>query len=240
MKGEKTKQLRDYFSLTSARLIRIHSSSLPLALPFKPMFSSVIVPSATALLVPVPRQARGTNSAAARALVRASKKNDPTIEAEVDLFDGETSPPPPVLRRQALAALTLAASAPAFASPAPALAAFQPPGFKKDLTKGAKRRGPLPAEAFSQGPEGLKFHDFKVGTGPEATLGDRVVVHYEARWKGERRELERERERGGEMWKGEERVGRKEEGLTPALSRARGKQKQQHGEKKKKKKASHS
>ena len=32
----------------------------------------------------------------------------------------------------------------------------------------------MPVEAFSDGPEGLKFYDFKVGTGPEAALGDSV------------------------------------------------------------------
>ena len=167
------------------------------------MFSSAVASSAR--LVPASRQAWGNNSTAARAHIRASDdRSSPIDKAEVDhLTDGTSTKPPPLLpssprgRRQALAAAlaAAAASAPSFLVPAaPALAAFQPPGFKKDLKKGARRRGPLPPEAFSAGPEGLKYYDFKVGTGPEATLGDRVVVHYEARWNGEER-----RDRGGDF-----------------------------------------
>ena len=147
------------------------------------MICSDLAPSCTARLVLVRRPSRGNNSIAVRAQHRASDAT--TTNAEV-----ETLQPLPPSRRRALAsALAAAASAaslstaPYFIQPSPA-AAFQPPGFKKDLRKGARRRGPLPAEAFSEGPEGLKYYDFKVGTGPEAKLGDRVVVHYEARWKG--------------------------------------------------------
>ena len=174
------------------------------------------MPSGTARLLPAPGCARGNNSTAARAHMRASNSpSSPPIdeEAEVDHLDGESSPPPPPPpppllpaspgRRQALAAaaataaLAAASSASFFLAPPALAASFQPPGFKKDLKKGANRRRPLPLEAFSEGPEGLKYYDFKVGTGPEARLGDRVVVHYEARWKGEgERERERDRQRG--------------------------------------------
>jgi hypothetical protein len=160
------------------------------------MFSSAITSKSAARVVRDPRAPWGSNLTAARAAMRASDNTSPfeqEAKAEVEFDDNgnETSPPLPLpRRRQALASSLLAAAAAASAaatviSPDPALAAFQPPGFKKDLKKGARRRQPLPEEAFSAGPEGLKFYDFKVGMGPEATLGDRVVVHYEARWKGE-------------------------------------------------------
>lgn len=46
------------------------------------------------------------------------------------------------------------------------------------------RKKKIPESEFKEGPEGLKYYDIKVGGGPEATLGERVVVHYEARWRG--------------------------------------------------------
>eukprot|EP00884_Botryococcus_braunii_P020563 jgi/Botrbrau1/7190/Bobra.0300s0020.1 len=55
------------------------------------------------------------------------------------------------------------------------------PGFKKDLSP---RKRKIPESEFTDGPEGLKYYDIKVGGGPEAKLGERVVVHYEARWRG--------------------------------------------------------
>lgn len=169
------------------------------------MISSAIPSCGTARLVPASRRALGNNSVAARARIRASSDQSPPPidEAEVDETSTKAPPPPLLPRRQALAAALAAAAAAASSAPSPALAAFQPPGFKKDLKKGARRRGPLPAEAFSQGPEGLKYYDFKVGTGPEATLGDRVVVHYEARWKGEKER----RRRGGRKRGVDPRVG---------------------------------
>jgi len=167
------------------------------------MFSFALAPSGTERVLFAPRQARrGNTSAAARARnLRASSNDLPPLlsgdEAEVDADDAPSPPSSLPRRRQALAAAALAAAA-ALSSAPLALAAFQPPGFKKNLAKGGGRRPKLPAEAFSQGPEGLKYYDFKVGTGPEATLGDRVVVHYEARWKGERKRGSEGVEGGGE------------------------------------------
>jgi hypothetical protein len=66
------------------------------------------------------------------------------------------------------------------ASPLPAAAL--PPGFKKDLTP--KRRQTIPESAYKDGPRGLRYAEIKVGTGPDAKIGDRVVVHYEAKWRG--------------------------------------------------------
>ena len=87
------------------------------------------------------------------------------------------SPPAAFPRRRALLAL-----APLLAPTLPALAA--PPGFKKDLTKG-RRKPRLPDEAYEKvGDKGLLIHDEKVGTGRLVAVGDRVVVHYEARWRG--------------------------------------------------------
>jgi len=70
----------------------------------------------------------------------------------------------------------------AAAAAAPPQAAALPPGFKKDLTP--KRRQAIPETAFKEGPRGLKYADLKAGAGPEARQGDRVVVHYEAKWRG--------------------------------------------------------
>jgi len=39
----------------------------------------------------------------------------------------------------------------------------------------------VPESAFVDGPRGLRLADLKVGSGPEAVVGDRVVVHYEAK-----------------------------------------------------------
>lgn len=86
----------------------------------------------------------------------------------------------------AAAAATAAAVSLLLLPEPPAALAFQPPGFKKDLTKkGGRRRTAIPADSYKEGSRGLKYYDFVVGTGPLAAEGDRVVVHYEARWKGE-------------------------------------------------------
>jgi FKBP-type peptidyl-prolyl cis-trans isomerase len=45
----------------------------------------------------------------------------------------------------------------------------------------SKRKLAVPDSDFRDGPDGLKIADLKVGAGPEAVLGDRVVVHYEAK-----------------------------------------------------------
>ena len=83
--------------------------------------------------------------------------------------------------RRTLAALLAGAVAAALPT-LPARAA--PPGFKKDMTKSRSRRTYLPDDAFTKGEKGLLYIDEKVGTGPLAGVGDRVAVHYEARWKG--------------------------------------------------------
>lgn len=42
----------------------------------------------------------------------------------------------------------------------------------------------MPESAYTDGPDGLKIYDVVVGKGQEAELGQRVVVHFEAKWKG--------------------------------------------------------
>ncbi|KAK9806053.1 hypothetical protein WJX73_009418 [Symbiochloris irregularis] len=55
-------------------------------------------------------------------------------------------------------------------------------GFQKDLKK--NRRGKeIPESEFKDGPQGLKYYDVSVGTGPEVKKGDRIAVHYDAKWK---------------------------------------------------------
>eukprot|EP01023_Acetabularia_acetabulum_P021355 TRINITY_DN211_c0_g4_i3.p2 TRINITY_DN211_c0_g4~~TRINITY_DN211_c0_g4_i3.p2 ORF type:complete len:212 (-),score=42.58 TRINITY_DN211_c0_g4_i3:235-870(-) len=56
------------------------------------------------------------------------------------------------------------------------------PGFKKDLNKGRKSITPL--SDYTDGPNGLKLYDVKLGDGQLAEVGRRVVVHYEAKWRG--------------------------------------------------------
>ncbi|BDA42928.1 Peptidyl-prolyl cis-trans isomerase FKBP16-4, chloroplastic [Coccomyxa sp. Obi] len=56
------------------------------------------------------------------------------------------------------------------------------PGFKKDLR--SKRRVKIPESEYKNGPEGLKYYDIVEGKGALAREGERVVVHYEARWRG--------------------------------------------------------
>ncbi|CAL8467432.1 g6970 [Coccomyxa elongata] len=56
------------------------------------------------------------------------------------------------------------------------------PGFKKDLR--SKRRVKIPESEYKDGPEGLKYYDIVEGKGALAREGERVVVHYEARWRG--------------------------------------------------------
>jgi hypothetical protein len=68
--------------------------------------------------------------------------------------------------------LGLAASAVAIAAIFPAQPAAALPGFKKDLT--SKRRIVIPESDYSNGPQGLKYYDIVVGTGPEAKEGQRV------------------------------------------------------------------
>ncbi|KAK9821534.1 hypothetical protein WJX74_008254 [Apatococcus lobatus] len=80
-------------------------------------------------------------------------------------------------RRQALAVLVgvgagiqqLSQSAAAF------------PGFKKEL--GRNKRS-VPESDYKPGPEGLKYYDLVKGTGDTAREGQRVAVHFEAKWKG--------------------------------------------------------
>ncbi|KAK9821736.1 hypothetical protein WJX81_000095 [Elliptochloris bilobata] len=55
------------------------------------------------------------------------------------------------------------------------------PGFKKDLKK---RKLKVPEEAYKEGPDGLRYFDVEEGRGALADEGERVVVHYEARWRG--------------------------------------------------------
>ncbi|EIE24440.1 FKBP-like protein [Coccomyxa subellipsoidea C-169] len=56
------------------------------------------------------------------------------------------------------------------------------PGFKKDLKN--RRKLKIPESEFKEGPQGLKYYDVVEGKGALAREGERVVVHYEARWRG--------------------------------------------------------
>ena len=47
-----------------------------------------------------------------------------------------------------------------------------------------KRRLNVPESEYKEGPEGLKFYDVIVGSGALADVGERVVVHYECKWRG--------------------------------------------------------
>jgi len=58
------------------------------------------------------------------------------------------------------------------------------PGFKKDLNKGRRSRENVDPDLFQDGPDGLKYYDVIVGDGAEAKLGSRVVVHFDAKWRG--------------------------------------------------------
>jgi hypothetical protein len=58
------------------------------------------------------------------------------------------------------------------------------PGFKKDLNKNRRARENIDPDLFQDGPDGLKYYDVIVGDGAEAKLGSRVVVHFDAKWRG--------------------------------------------------------
>eukprot|EP00892_Ulva_mutabilis_P010647 jgi/Ulvmu1/7955/UM004_0188.1 len=57
------------------------------------------------------------------------------------------------------------------------------PGFKKDM-RPVRSRNKVDASLYTDGPDGLKLYDVKEGEGAEVVEGDRVVVHYEAKWRG--------------------------------------------------------
>ncbi len=85
-------------------------------------------------------------------------------------------------RRQVLTNLCLGIAAITVTTTTAQPAAALPPGFKKDLS--SKRKTIIPIEAFKEGPEGLKYFDVIVGDGPEAQKGERIAVHFDAKWKG--------------------------------------------------------
>lgn len=62
--------------------------------------------------------------------------------------------------------------------------AAMPPGFKKDLTKKRRTRETVDPSLFKDGVNGLKYYDVIVGDGEEARDGSRVVVHFDAKYKG--------------------------------------------------------
>lgn len=62
--------------------------------------------------------------------------------------------------------------------------AAMPPGFKKDLTKKRRTRETVDPSLFKDGPNGIKYYDVIVGDGEEAREGSRVVVHFDAKFKG--------------------------------------------------------
>lgn len=55
-------------------------------------------------------------------------------------------------------------------------------GFKKDLNK--RRRVVVQDADYKDGPQGLRYYDFKVGSGQEAVPGERVAIHFDCRWRG--------------------------------------------------------
>jgi hypothetical protein len=104
------------------------------------------------------------------------------------------------------------------AAPPPPPATALPPGFKKDLTP--KRRQTIPESAFKDGPRGLRYADLKTGSGPDAKVGDRVVVHYEAKWKGVTFMTSRQGEgvrQGAEKGGGRERIWKKTSPFHPSI-----------------------
>ncbi|KAL4447411.1 hypothetical protein ABPG75_004630 [Micractinium tetrahymenae] len=99
---------------------------------------------------------------------------DPRCSAEPDVAEAQAASS---RRGLLLGAAALAASSATGVQEAQAL-----PGFKKDLTN--KRKLKVPESEYLDGPDGLKYYDVVVGTGAEATEGKRVVVHFDAKWKG--------------------------------------------------------
>ncbi|KAI8477222.1 MAG: hypothetical protein J3K34DRAFT_398719 [Monoraphidium minutum] len=71
------------------------------------------------------------------------------------------------------AAQQLAAAGPA--------AAIDGNPFKKDLTK---RRRKIPESEYTDGPQGLKYYDLVAGTGAEPTVGQRVAIHFDVKYRG--------------------------------------------------------
>ncbi|MEW5298493.1 MAG: hypothetical protein WDW36_001609 [Sanguina aurantia] len=65
----------------------------------------------------------------------------------------------------------------------PAAQAFSgnPLEYKKEL-KNRKRK--VPESEYTDGPDGLKIYDIEVGTGALASIGSRVAIHYEVKWRG--------------------------------------------------------
>eukprot|EP00889_Picochlorum_renovo_P006074 jgi/Picre1/33104/NNA_008430.t1 len=62
--------------------------------------------------------------------------------------------------------------------------AAMPPGFKKDLTNKRRTRETVDPSLFKDGLNGLKYYDVIVGDGEEAREGSRVVVHFDAKYRG--------------------------------------------------------
>jgi hypothetical protein len=84
-------------------------------------------------------------------------------------------------RRQVLNQLCIGLAAFSTANSAAVSPVSALPGFKKDLT--SKRKTIIPLEAFKEGPQGLKYFDVIVGEGPEAKQGERIAVHFDAKYK---------------------------------------------------------
>ncbi|KAK9862783.1 hypothetical protein WJX84_000806 [Apatococcus fuscideae] len=80
-------------------------------------------------------------------------------------------------RRQALLGLVgVSVGLAQLAQPATAF-----PGFKKELNR---NRRSIPESEYKSGPEGLRYYDLVEGSGDTAKPGQRVAVHFEAKWKG--------------------------------------------------------
>eukprot|EP00475_Leptophrys_vorax_P037841 TRINITY_DN65801_c0_g1_i1.p1 TRINITY_DN65801_c0_g1~~TRINITY_DN65801_c0_g1_i1.p1 ORF type:complete len:242 (+),score=13.84 TRINITY_DN65801_c0_g1_i1:50-775(+) len=82
----------------------------------------------------------------------------------------------PSSRRQMLLAASSALSYAVLASSSPAEAV--------STSRRANRGSNIPEEEYKTLPSGLKIYDLSVGNGALASLGDRVTVHYDVRWKG--------------------------------------------------------
>ena len=77
-------------------------------------------------------------------------------------------------RRLGLAALLLASLAAPDASQAL-------PGFKKDLNP--RRKDKFPRDVYTFSENGLGVYDVEIGTGKEIVVGDRVVVHFDCKFR---------------------------------------------------------
>eukprot|EP00898_Chlorokybus_atmophyticus_P006659 jgi/Chlat1/6995/Chrsp56S06657 len=146
--------------------------------------------AATALSLTLPSARRAHSNTVGRSVSRAVRCVHGDGRGE--LLPGPGSQPADVPhssmeeaagRRAVLAAAVLAPALSALALGGQAQAL---PGFQKEASiccqLGKKRK--VSESEFKTMPNGLKYYDTKVGSGPEAQKGARVAVHYVCKWKG--------------------------------------------------------